>query len=203
MSETTALQNIPIFFIVNHGVKITMQKNRLLSIFALIVFSITPSIASANCNLLYGDYWAFVFSTPANWSSLCRAEKKYGMALAIWPTGSSFEQAPAVMYVSVNQKEGKSLTEFNKWSLETFRKAKPQIVFKPLTFEAKSKLNAMHFSATGGPEGNFDRIAYIEGPSAYFMMILSAQSAEALDSALPAYRELFESFSPMSNTIKK
>jgi hypothetical protein len=70
-------------------------------------------------------------------------------------------------------------------------------------FEAKNKLRSLHFSVKDGPSEKTDHIAYIEGPSAYFMMVLSAQTANAYQQAMPAFLDLFQSFSPMSASIKK
>lgn len=177
---------------------------RLSSYFFALAFFFTPAHAQTECAVVYGPDWAFAFSTPAKWTSMCKAEQLVGAPVAFWPTDSTFADSAAVMYVSVSSKDEPTLVEFVKLSQNLFWREAPNVVFIPVkTSEALPKLNALHFAASGDPGGNVERITYVEGPTAYFILVLSARNGKALAQAQPAYRDLLQSFSPMAATVNK
>lgn len=181
-----------------------MRVNRFLPWFVALVVAAASAHAESDCNIIYGRDWAFAFSTPAKWSSLCQAERLIGAPVAFWPAGSTFADSAAVMYVNVSAKDEPSLADFVKSSQTLFRQQAPNVVFVQLEpVEAMPKLRALHFSASGDPGGNVERITYVEGPTAYFILVLSARTAKALEQAQPAFRELLQSFSPMAATVQK
>jgi len=65
--------------------------------------------ADAGCGIVFGSDWAFSFSAPARWAAQCHAEKPAGAAVALWPQGTTIADAPAVMSVTVNDKNPRSL----------------------------------------------------------------------------------------------
>jgi len=181
-----------------------VRTNYLLVCFVALIFAVAPTYAQSDCGIVYGKYWAFVFSTPANWSSLCGADRVVGAPVAFWPVGSTFADSAAVMYVNVSAKDEPSLPEFVKFSQSLFRQRAPNVVFVPVQpSEVTPKLRALHFSASGDPGGNVERITYVEGPTAYFILVLSARNPKALEEAQPSFHELLRSFVPMSATVQK
>jgi hypothetical protein len=73
------------------------------------------------------------------------------------------------------------------------------VVFVPVEpTKATPNLRALHFSASGDPGGNVERLTYVEGPTAFFVLVLSARTPNALERAQPAFRELLLSFAPMA-----
>jgi len=179
-----------------------MPISRLLYGFAAFVFTVASAHAQSDCSIVYGKDWAFAFSTPAGWSSLCRAERLIGVPVAFWLVGSTFADSAVVMYVNVSTKVEPSLPDFVRSSQSLFRQKAPNVVFVPLEpIEATPKLRALHFSASGDPGGNVERITYVEGPTAYFVIVLSARSPKALEQAQPAFRQLLQSFIPMAATV--
>ena len=179
-----------------------MPISRLLYGFAAFVFTVASAHAQSDCSIVYGKDWAFAFSTPAGWSSLCRAERLVGVPVAFWPVGSTFADSAVVMYVNVSTKVEPSLPDFVRSSQSLFRQKAPNVVFVPLEpIEATPKLRALHFSASGDPGGNVERITYVEGPTAYFVIVLSARTPKALEQAQPAFRQLLQSFIPMAATV--
>lgn len=174
------------------------------SLLVTLLLFVTLARAQSDCGIIYGNNWAFAFETPAGWTPLCGAEQQIGAPLALWHKGHSFADSPAVMYVNVSSKDEPSLPEFVKLSQNLFRQQAPGVVFKPLKpIEGTTKLTAMYFSATGDPGGNVERITYVEGATAYFIVVLSARNAKALQRAQPSYRKLVQSFIPMAASIQK
>jgi hypothetical protein len=181
-----------------------MSTDRLLSYYVALTFTIAAAHVQADCSIVYGKDWAFAFSTPAKWSSLCGAERLAGVPLALWPVDSTFENSAAVMYVNVSSKDEPSLEKFVAFSQSQFRRQAPKVAFVPLKpIEGNPQLRALHFSASGDPGGNVERLAYVEGPTAYFILVLSARTPKALEQAQPAYINLLRSFSPMAATVPK
>lgn len=106
------------------------------------------------------------------------------------------------MYVNVSSKDAPSLGEFARSAQEQFRQQAPDVVFQSLVLGGNgSKVPMLHFSATGDPGGNVERVTYVEGPTAYFILVLSARNALALQEAQSAFRELLRSFVPMEATV--
>jgi hypothetical protein len=181
-----------------------MSTSHLLSCFVALIFAISTAHAQADCGIVYGKDWAFAFSTPTKWSSLCGAERLAGVPVAFWPVGSTFENSTAVMYVNVSTKDEPSLEKFVRFSQGQFRRQAPKVAFAPLKpIEGIPQLRVLHFSASGDPGGNVERLAYVEGPTAYFIVVLSARTPKALEQAQPAFRELLQSFAPMAATVQK
>jgi hypothetical protein len=174
-------------------------------LFALV--ALTASVdAKSDCQMVYGSNWAFAFATPKAWSSLCKAERQFGVPVAIWPDGSTFADAQAVMYINVSAKSESEpdLPAFVRYSQSLFRAQAPSVKFTPLNLPAGvANSPALYYSASGDPGGNSENIAYIEGPTAYFIVVLSARTTEALRRAQTAYVQLLTSFVPMAATVQK
>ena len=140
----------------------------------------TPARSQAECSIVNGSDWAFAYATLEKWASLCRAEQQFGAPLALWPKESSFTDSPAVMYIDLSSKNQQSLMEFVCVSQSQFKAKAPHVVFlgqdSPV---AASKLKAVHFSASGDPGANHERITYVEGPTAFFILVLSARTHAA------------------------
>ena len=177
---------------------------RVALLLASVFVFLTPTLARADCAIVYGQYWAFSFSTPVKWSSLCNAEKQLGVPLAFWQEGSNFANSSAVMYVTVSGKDKLTLSDFVTVSQNKFREQAPSVKFVALDEKSGTgKFHSVQYSATGDPGGNSERIYYLEGAASYFVVVLSARNPKALELATPAFRALLESFVPMSAKIEK
>ena len=177
---------------------------RLTHILILLFALLAPTWARAECAVVYGKFWAFAFSTPAKWSSLCNADKQIGVPVAFWQEGASFSNSPAVMYVAASAKDKRTLPQFVSDSQDAFRKQAAGVKFVALDEKCgDGKLQAVQYSASGDPGGNAERICYVEGPASYFVVVLSARNTKVLETAAPAFRELLASFVPMSARIEK
>lgn len=180
-----------------------MLTNRFFCFLATLIISISTAHAQSDCGIIYGNHWAFTFSTPDKWTSLCQAERLVGAPVAFWPEGSTFADSTAVMYVNVAKKEKPTLAAFVRSSQRLFRKQAPNVVFVPIQqIATKPDIKAMHFSASGDPGGNVEQLAYVEGPTAYFILVLSARTSDDLKQAKPAFHALLQSFAPMAAKVQ-
>jgi hypothetical protein len=174
------------------------MKRLLVLVFVLFVTA-TWANADAGCGLVFGSDWAFAFSTPARWIAQCHAEKSVGAALALWPQGTTFSEAPAVMSVTVNEKRRQSLALFAAGEQQRFRSDKPNVSvrFEP-GMSVGGRAGALVFRASG--DRNHELIAYVEAPTRFFVVAVSARNAQSLDESKGAFQSLLNSFVPMKVT---
>ncbi|HKN58560.1 MAG TPA: hypothetical protein VJV97_06890 [Gemmatimonadaceae bacterium] len=172
---------------------------RLTTIFASVLVAIVSvAHAQSGCAIVYGDNWAFLFATPERWVSKCRAERQTGAALALWPNGTTFADAPAVMYVTVSGKDEPSLEAFAAGEQQHFRATAPKAKVSPVEPMAVADgKRALVVRLSGDPGQNHELVAYTQGPTAYFIVVLSARSVKALEEYRPAFQALLQSFAPM------
>jgi hypothetical protein len=155
--------------------------------------------ADAGCGIVFGSDWAFAFSTPVRWTSQCRAGQAGGAALALWPQGATFADAPAMMSVTVNDKHRQSLALFAADEQQRLRSTTPNVAvrFEP-GMSVGGSAAALVFRASG--DRNHELIAYVEGPTRFFVIAVSARNARSLDESKGAFQSLLNSFVPMKVT---
>ena len=174
------------------------MKRLLVLVFVLLV---TASWANADaaCGLVFGNDWAFAFSTPARWVSQCHAEKAVGATLVLWPQGTTFVEAPAVMSVAVNEKHQQSLALFAAGQQQRLRSDIPNVTvrFEP-GMSVGGRTGALVFRVSG--DRNHQLIAYVEGPTRFFVVAVSTRNARSLDESKGAFQALLNSFVPMKVT---
>lgn len=154
--------------------------------------------AESDCGIIYGADWAFGFEAPARWTSLCRAENRVGAALALWPEGTTFADAPAVMYVTVNERNPPSLRAFAADEQRRFRSDVPDLtVRREPRMPVGGRAAALVFRLTGDPGQNHELIAYVDGPTKFFIVVISARNAQSLERYQDAFQFLLKSFVPM------
>jgi hypothetical protein len=175
----------------------------------LLVFGLWAVAYSARteaaCGMVFGADWAIAFSAPARWDSLCNTEKTAGAggaALTLWPQGTTVGDAPAVMYVTVNEKNRRSLAVFAADEQQRFRSDKPNVVvrFEP-AMSAGGSAPKVVFRATDAR--NQQLIAYVEGPTRFFVVVMSARSAQALEEHQSALPSLLNSFVAMKVSAER
>ena len=157
--------------------------------------------ADAGCGIVFGSDWAFTFSAPARWISQCRAGTAAGAALALWPQGTTVAEAPAVMSVTVNEKHRHSLALFAADEQQRRRTDAPNVTvrFEP-GMSVGGRAGALVFRATG--DRNHELIAYVEGPTRFFVVEVSARNARSLDESKGAFQSLLNSFVAMKVTSR-
>lgn len=152
--------------------------------------------AEAGCGIVFGNDWAFAFSAPAQWAAQCRTETTAGAALRLWPRETTFADAPVSMTVTVREKNPRSLALFAADEQQRFRSGKPNVTvrFEP-GFPVGGGAAGLVFRATD--ERNHEFIAYLEGPTRFFVVVMSARTAESLEAHRADFKSLLNSFVPM------
>lgn len=168
------------------------------AVLALLLAFATPARSEPTCTLVYGKTWAFLVDVPEGWRAQCRAEQNLGAAIGIWPKDSTFADAPAVMYITVSTRNDPTLEAFAAGEQERFRASAPEVRF--VAIEPGPRVGgrqALLFGVSGDAGRNIERVAYVEGPTAYFILVISERTAQDLERSQAAFDTLLRSFMPM------
>jgi hypothetical protein len=172
---------------------------RLLVVLFALCLAASVANADAGCGLIFGSDWAFAFSAPARWVTQCRAEQA-GAAVTLWPQGTLTAAAPAMMYVTVNAKNGLSLALFAADAQQRLRSGKPNLAVRFVPGMSVAGRAALVFRETDAR--NHELVAYVEGPTRFFVVAISARNAKALEDNQGAFKTLLASFVPMKVTTQ-
>ena len=168
---------------------------RLILLFALCLTAGRAN-ADAGCGIIFGSDWAFAFSAPARWTAQCSAQQTAGAAVTLWPQGTLTAAAPAMMYVTVTVKNRRSLALFAADAQQRLRSDKPNLAVRFVPgMSIAGGVAALVFRATDAR--NHELIAYVEGPTRFFAVVMSARSEKSLEDYRGAFKSLLNSFVPM------
>lgn len=177
---------------------IRTMSSRLLPLFLAVGLGVGSSTAWA-CGIVYGKDWAFVADTPAGWSSACHKQAMEGTAITLWPAAQRPASSDSLIYVTVSAKELPTLHAFASDAIARFKASAPTVrvsELEPPTTSPKVTVEMVAFS--GAPPGTREElVAYIEGPTAYFIAVLTSESAPALASRRTDFLGFVSKFVPM------
>jgi hypothetical protein len=122
-----------------------------------------------------------------------------------YPKGSSWDQAPEVMYAnSVKKHKGAAtVQEFINSDYDRFKKGNPKIAIsegQPLKTEDGKTAQVRLFQ--GDQWGNYEAAAYIDEPAVMVILVLSARNQEAFQKSLPAFEKLVASYRFYTEDVK-
>jgi hypothetical protein len=155
-------------------------------------------ISSRACDIVNGSNWAFISQAPSGWTAACGDDAMKETAITLWPQEQSPSAAHALIYVTVSGKENDNLASFVQGEIARYRaeatdQEKPEFEPQP---EVSPTRRLVHVAnATGGRD---ELVEYIEGPTAYFIVVLTTESPVATKQYLAAYQAFLDSFSPAS-----
>lgn len=178
-----------------------MLPTRLISVFLILCSLLLPVASRAEepeCAIVYGSKWAFLFATPNGWSVVCPVNDPSGINVALWPGGTSWENAPGVMYVTVSHKGDFSLAQFAADDLARFRKQSPKLrvhVAQPIL--RRDKTQALVRELTGDEYGNHEVVAYVDAKTVYLTVVLTSRMVKEYVRFRPVFREFVSSLAPM------
>ena len=169
----------------------------LMAAFALALLPL-PSVA---CGIVYGSDWAFVAQSPKGWTEACGDKAMDKTALTLWPSSQTPDHADALMYVTVSGKGRQSLQEFAEQEIARFKdSSKTSILSKLSTTSSEIGAARRLLHIADAPGGRDEFVAYIEGPTSYFIVVLSADSPTLGHQYRPAFDEFVANFYPMERT---
>ena len=162
----------------------------------LLIGLSSPAVA---CGIVYGSDWAFLSDDPAGWDSACGDQSLDGTAITLWPAKQGLSKASAIIYVTVSNKDPAGLKAFAKDEQARFKKSSPlsrvSVVPTPAKAGKYSYVLARFNNAPGKRE---ELVAYLEGPTANFVLVLSADSVAEFNAYEPAFLKYVARFVPMT-----
>jgi hypothetical protein len=123
-------------------------------------------------------------------------------ALTLWPANQSPDHADALMYVTVSDKGRQSLQAFAEQEIARFKASSKTSILSNLP-AASSKVGAVQrlVHITDAPGGRDELVAYVEGPTSFFIIVLSADSSALEQKYRPAFDQFVADFYPMERTL--
>ena len=162
----------------------------------LLIGLSSPAFA---CGIVYGSDWAFLSEDPAGWDSACADQSLDGTAITLWPAKEGPTNASAIIYVTVSDKDPAGLKAFANDEQERFKKSSPISRVSAVPTPAKTgKFSYVLARFNNAPGKREELVAYLEGPTANFVLVLSADSAAAFNAYRPAFLEYVARFVPMT-----
>lgn len=157
----------------------------------------TPLLANA-CGIIYGKDWALMLEPPAHWEAACGNKAMEGTVITLWPSESGPKEAKSLMYVTVSLKEPTPLNAFAEDEQARYLRTAKNVSAKPLRLPSNLlKVNAFAFELSPDAPARQEYIAYIEGPTAYFILVLSSSDANELGRQRQNFFAAIEHFVPM------
>jgi hypothetical protein len=162
----------------------------------LLLFGISrPAIA---CNIVYGSNWAFVSEPPVGWDSACGDQSMEGTSLTLWPTKQGPSKASAYIYVTVSDKDPVGLKAFAEQEQSKFKELSPELQVSALPTSPRTDKHAYVLVRLKNASGNREEIAaYLDGPTAYYILVLTADSTATLANYKSAFIKYVADFIPM------
>ncbi len=131
---------------------------------------------------------------PAGWVLDQKSGGSQKLRAVFYPTGGSWAKSEAVMYVkTVARCNNESLGSYIKRETKNFvgnsgAKVSPRAAINT----GGGKPAQVRYVSGGG--GNFESTAYVQEPSAFIIMVLSAQTVKAHETSRAAFVELVRSY---------
>jgi hypothetical protein len=154
------------------------------------------------CAIVDGSDWAIVSDAPEGWTVACGDDAMAGTAITMWPSGETSDKATALIYVAAFDKKNDTLDSFVAKDLAEFKSenSDPAALVIDDQIDVSSSIRRVHIgSSTGGRD---ELIDYIEGPTAFFIVVLTADSEAATKRHRAAFDSYIDSFSPATVTRK-
>lgn len=167
------------------------------ALFLALLFSVasTPALA---CSIVYGSDWAFVSAPPDGWESACGEQSFDGTNITLWPAKEGPSNAKAYIYVTVSGKDLPDIHAFAKHEQSEFKREAPgvQITSLPISPRADKHDYVLAYLKTG-VDNREEIIAYLDGPSVYYIIVLTAASPADLVKYRTDFFKYLADFVPM------
>jgi hypothetical protein len=164
---------------------------------ALMSAAAIPAFAEGTTALIYGDGFSYQVTSPAGWVLDTESGAADGLKPVFYPTGRTWANAPAVIYVhSIEREHDAKLDAVIASETDNFRHVAgghPMVRVAPaVELESGAQVPIRLFS--GDRFGNHEAVAYLDGPNVVGLVVLAAHQQADFNAALPAFRALVKSW---------
>jgi hypothetical protein len=154
--------------------------------------------ATRKALVIEGDNHLFMISAPEGWVLDDTSGMGSRIRCVFYPKGEKWKTSPTVMYVNPLHGFGtksRTVSALMAEDEKTFRSKAPQgKVTDGGTLQTSGKKTAVvrYFSYDGGPAK--EAVAYVPEAELVMLLVLSSKTPEGFAGALPAYREMVQSY---------
>jgi hypothetical protein len=148
------------------------------------------------CNIVYGDDWAFISQPPPAWTEACGPHAMTETAITLWPAAQDSNKAEALIYVTVSGKGNQTFDAFVAQEQASYRArdaSQGSSVVSRLRHISPTRQSIHIANAQGGRN---EVVVYVDGPTAYFIVVLTSDSPAHEVKYRGAFDRFLASFSP-------
>lgn len=154
-----------------------------------------PAQDNMDGGIVYGQDHAFGIVAPSGWVLDNSSGVRVGLHAVFYPKGSSWKASPVVMYANTVHKgttETRPMKAIIAEDVAAFeKKAKTPAVSDGPALDTKNrKKDAVVKRFADAARNVYEVVAYIDEPAVVVMFVLSADSKESVEAAMPAFKEL-------------
>ncbi|MCB0712699.1 MAG: hypothetical protein KDD67_10250 [Ignavibacteriae bacterium] len=171
--------------------------------FGLIVglYLYAPSILLAQGDnlgvaIIIGERHAWMIESPEDWNLDQRNALASGLGAAFVPEWDSWSSSPVVMYANTIPKEFDTITVAGTIAADSVRAIQQfhASVKRQQPLGTIQGVDAEVCHVTRRDSSLFEAIAYINGPTAIAIIVLSSRDAEKFEDSLPSFARLVDSY---------
>jgi len=172
------------------------HSNALRRLVLLLFLSCCPYVLA--CEIVYGKDWAFISHTPEAWSSACHTEAMKGTVINLWPSKQPRDRADALIYATVSTKALPTLAAFSLDEQARFKQSSPISKVSSVPRPPRAAGIPYELVAISSAPGNREElVAYVEGPTAYFIVAITAESPAVLERYRATFLDYLDRFTPI------
>lgn len=155
--------------------------------------------------MIQGSGFSFFLSAPAGWVLDKTMASEAESDAVLYPQGTTYQNAPSVLYVSVMDKGGgfKGLADLEQQDEASARQNNPRFHLQsgPL-LQTQLKKNVPVLLYLGLKDGSGEAVAYVEEAEAVVVFTLASTNEQILHEDLPALQASVESYEFMGKSAQ-
>lgn len=160
----------------------------------------------SSSGMIYGEGHAFLLTAPVGWVLDSESGVKQGLHAVFYPAGSSWADAPAVMYANTAWRDtmkNEPLESFIVGDVSEARSksSRLQVARVPAITTEDGKLAEVRVF-TGDTWGNREKVAYIQERRVFVLLTLTAKSRASFARSAPAFDSLVRSYQFLTEKVE-
>lgn len=151
-----------------------------------------PVDFQSDVGIVYGGKLGVIVSAPEGWVLDNKSGVSQGVHAVLYPQGSSWRNAPEVMYVNVSEMgPGKTLDAFVAADIARFKKEFSGLHVEELApIVIRNGTEALVRTYSGGGYANFESVAYAQKGTSAVTYVLTCRNRQGYEKALAPFREM-------------
>ena len=171
-----------------------MARHRILTLALLAgsAFALPAQQGLGASGIIYGPDHMFSVTAPPGWVLDNQAGRGQGLYAVFYRAGESWRSGEAVMYVNTSKSGVDSVMRQD--SLRFMNRYPGLRVTARAAIRTNDSVTALVRQFVGDSSGNVEAVAYVPAAAMTPMIVLTARTQQAFESALPAFVALVKSY---------